>query len=228
VNKCPTWCNEELCLGGPQAQEGELIDGVEVPDHRPRLVGDALHQAGHLRRCRVVKAALGDSALHTHGNNEMVKYWSSIIPCRQWQWHQSLLCGSAAALKSPPTPQRSDLIVWNFFRMCMMNSTYDLTKPVAPPSYSILFDQKIFKRSCWRERRSFPSSNAWVLTVPPCVSFSQGVPQLEVGSGVGPKWCPTNVATSTKPTCNPHNFTLSQYPSTRSKTNSHFSTLLLE
>ena len=70
----PTWCYQELRLGGPQAQEGELIDGVEVPDHRPRLVGDALHQAGHLRRCRVVKAALSDSALHTHGNNEIVKY----------------------------------------------------------------------------------------------------------------------------------------------------------
>ena len=76
VNKCPTWCNEELCLGGPQAQEGELVDGVEIPDHRPRLVGDALHQAGHLRRCRVVKAALSDSALHTHGNNKIVKHWS--------------------------------------------------------------------------------------------------------------------------------------------------------
>ena len=67
----PTWCYQELRLGGPQAQEGELIDRVEVPDHRPRLVGDALHQAGHLRRCRVVKAALSDSPLHTHSNNSL-------------------------------------------------------------------------------------------------------------------------------------------------------------
>ena len=69
-----TWCYQDLCLVGPHPEEGQVIDGVQVPHHGLRLIrychkndstwctdlgGDALHQGGHLGGGGVVHGSLG-------------------------------------------------------------------------------------------------------------------------------------------------------------------------